>query len=363
MLALIAVLAAADYGIVHLVLKRPQATWVTLPVMIALACGLSAWAAESQNGIDWRTNVLELVDVDTSTSTARVQTWVDVFSAEAQRRSIDVQPTNVAWLRPDNSAGAWPPALTWEGVPETVFGGMYRAGGLDLNTARYRMTGSSRLEDVPWLQWSTQALTSRWSAEATAPVEAELKYVGVGRLSGTVKNVTGVPLEDWLIAYGNRLYRRSKDREGSDVLPLNPGEVWDLDGPEVVQHNIRTVLTRTRSTVIDRSGEKMKDVRMEQGRYDPLGLDPTDLIRLLTFHDEIGGTAYSGLSNHRLEDRDATRQLELNRAVLFARVELPVSSVALDGDEVAPDRRSTYLRVILPVERTDEELRFLPKLE
>lgn len=363
MLALIVVLAAADYGVVHFVLKRPQATWVTLPALIAVACGLSAWAAQSQNGTDWRTNVLELIDVDAATSTARVQTWVDVFSAAGQRRSIEVQPSKVAWLHAESSAGAWPEALTWEGFPETVFGGMYRSGGLDWNSARYRVAGPGRLDDVPWLQWSTQALTNRWSAGATSPVEAKLKFVGVGRLSGTLKNASGVPLDDWMIAYGNRLYRRLQDRGGDDVLPLEPGEVWDLDGPDVVQHNIRTLLTRTTSTVIGRSGENMKDVRTEQGRYDPLGLDPTELIRLLTFHQEIGGSGFTGLSNNRLEDRDATRQLELHRAVLFARVELPISEISLDGEEIAPNRRSTFLRVILPVERTSEEVRFLPKLE
>lgn len=363
MLTLIAVLAAADYGVVHLLLKRPQATWVTLPVMIALACGLSAWAAESQNGTRWRTNVVEVVDVDASTSTARVQAWVDVYSPATQRRAVDVQPARVEWLRSEPSAGAWPAALTWEGVPETVFGGMYRPGGLDLGSSRYRVTGSGSLEGVPWLQWSTQALTSRWSAEATPPVEATLKYVGVGRLSGTLKNVSGVRLEDWMIAYGNRLYRRLNDRDGDEIVPLNPGEVWDLDGPNVSQREIRSVLTRTRSSIVARRGEKTADVRTEQGRYDPLDLDPTDLIRLLTFHDEIGGAGYTGLSNHPLEDRDATRQLELHRAVLFARVELPMSQVSLDGVEVAPDRRSTYLRVILPVVRTSEEIRYLPKLE
>lgn len=363
MLTLIAVLAAADYGVVHLLLKRPQATWVTLPVMIALACGLSAWAAESQNGARWQTNVLEVVDVDASTSTARVQAWVDVYSPVTQRRSVDLQPARVEWLRSGPSAGAWPAALTWEGVPETVFGGMYRPGGPDLNSARYRVTGSGNLKDVPWLQWSTQALTSRWSAEATLPVEATLKYVGVGRLSGTLRNVSGTPLEDWMIAYGNRLYRRLKDRDADVIVPLNPDEVWDLDGPNVSQREIRSVLTRTRSSLVARRGEKTTDVRTEQGRYDPLDLDPTDLIRLLTFHEEIGGTGYTGLSNHPLEDRDATRQLELHRAVLFAHVGLPMSQVSLDGVEVVPDRRSTYLRVVLPVVRTSDEIRYLPKLE
>lgn len=363
MLLLIAGLAAADYAVVHLVLRRPHATWFTLPVMIAVACGLSAWAAERQNGTAWRTNVTEVVDVDTSTATARVQTWVDIYSPETRRRSVEVTPAAVSWIKPEASAGAWPAALTWDGIPETVFGGMYRPGGLDFDAARYRVAGANRLDDVPWLQWSTQALTSRWSADATPPVEATLKYVGVGRLSGSLKNVSGVPLEDWLIAYGNRLYRRLKDREGDTAQPLASGEVWDLDGPHVFQREIRSVLTGTTASIIARSGDKMKDVRTEQRRYDALGLDATELIRLLTFHQEIGGTVYSGLSNHVLEDRDASRQLELHRAVLFARIELPLSDVALDDDPVTPDRRSTYLRVILPVERTGEEIRLLPKLQ
>jgi hypothetical protein len=88
----------------------------------------------------------------------------------------------------------------------------------------------------------------------------------------------------------------------------------------------------------------------EQQDYDPLGYDPLAWARVLTFHDVTGGEQYTSLTNSALESWDLSRLLTLHRAVLFGRIEPQGISFSVDGAEAAPERRSTFVRLILPVQ-------------
>ena len=57
--------------------------------------------------------------------------------------------------------------------------------------------------------WSTKGFVARWTAPAPAPVtvlDVDLQLVGTDRLAGTITNRLAVPLENTIVAFGNRVY-------------------------------------------------------------------------------------------------------------------------------------------------------------
>ncbi|MEQ9069786.1 MAG: hypothetical protein RLO18_23840, partial [Gimesia chilikensis] len=87
------------------------------------------------------------------------------------------------------------------------------------------------------------------------------------------------------------------------------------------------------------------------------------ILKILTFHESSGGFGYTGLSNIAAEQLDLTEQLRLGRAVLFARLDQPLSQVKLDDTELPQDQQDTYLRVVIPVKRSREIQYELPSLD
>jgi hypothetical protein len=94
---------------------------------------------------------------------------------------------------------------------------------------------------------------------------------------------------------------------------------------------------------------KRQDVE-SRAEYDPFSDDPDRLARMITFHDAAGGSGYTALRNDPLARWDLSRLLELNRAVLFGRIDLPAVIYRVDGQEISPRQRTTFVRIVLPVE-------------
>ena len=63
------------------------------------------------------------------------------------------------------------------------------------------------------------------------------------------------------------------------------------------------------------------------------------------------------MTNTLLNDLDLSRALQLGRAVLVARVKLPVTSFLVDGQPIPETHVETIVRAILPVERSNEPIR------
>ncbi|HEY4261406.1 MAG TPA: hypothetical protein VGM98_14660, partial [Schlesneria sp.] len=167
-------------------------------------------------------------------------------------------------------------------------------------------------------------------------------------------------IEDWILAFGNRIYRHKKTREDPQSLPLAPRQVLRIDQPNVYPRELRAFLTG--KTAAGRSqGSQATDVASQFVSYDPLSRDPAEALRILTFHNEVGGIKYTGLTNRLLEKEDLSHLLRLGRAVLFGRLNSPIVSLELNGKEVAPDRETTFVRIVLPVKKVSMDLR--PTLE
>jgi hypothetical protein len=363
MLGLLAIVGPLDYLLVHRVLQRPQATWITLPVWLIAASVLAARSATAWNTSEAQLHQLDVIDSAGGSQRLRVQSWYTLYNPDTARTDFAVQPSYFDAATDDRPVQH---SVSWAAIPETVFGGLYRPGGTEWGRTEYRVLAQDHsVRQLPLLQWSSRTLTAEWSRDGDALATSELHGTGLGRLTGQVTHHLPGELTEWILAYGTRAYRRQPSREDETSVPWPANETWDIEHPLVFQRELRGVLTRTVMMRESTDGRLANTViRQEQSRYDPLSRDPTSVWQLLTFHEAAGGTTYSTLTNHLLADRDLSRQLQLGRAVLFGRLS-PASGAAVqrEGQAVTADRHDTFVRLVLPVRRSGEVVRELPKFK
>ena len=366
-----------DYLLVHRVLKRPRATWITFPTMVVVAISLTVWGANVSNGNRLRINQLDLVDIDVHSGWVRSHDWTTLYSTEHRRYHTAIRPRDDQWTgaavrktqpatrRDDNPAVAdIPPTVSWSGIPESVYGGMYRPAGFEIGRPEYRFSpGATAIESLPVAIWSTKGLTATWDYASKSAVDSSLHSSGSSKLSGSLTHHFPVPISDWVVAHANTVYLpAARHRPDGDVL--HPGDVWDpSDASVVYSRELRGFLTgKTRSRVERQTGVGA-DILVDQARYDPLNRDADSLLQMLTFHEAAGGQGYTGLHNHTLRQLDLSPMLMLGRAVLFGRIDLPAAELELDGQPVQPTRRATFIRILLPVQDRSVQLRDLPDFD
>jgi hypothetical protein len=362
MLLYLILIGPLDYLLVHRVLKKPHLTWLTFPLLVAAAAGLTIWSARSVNGNQMRLNQLDVVDLSASEGTLRARSWLTLYSPRMQRYDVGLEP-DAGWGR---SASEKPSdlSLCWYGVPEDGFGGMYRPAGLEMNLPAYSISPDRDVIDrLPILQWSTRTLTGRWHHQGEPLVRGDLKASALGRLSGTLTHRLPVPIEDWVLAYGNRIYWTMQPGATAQIRPLVPNVPWSPAEPTVNQRELRGYLTGARAREVDRRpGQTSGNIIHEQTPYDPLNLNEADLWQMLTFHEAAGGSRYTRLTNFLLDDLDLSRELRLGRAVLFGRISRPAARPTIDGEPTEPTHQTTFVRLVLPVERSSEPV-LLEKLD
>lgn len=358
LLVLLLAVGPLDYLIVHKILRRPQLTWITFPVIaMTAAWSVSVWAT-TLNGSTRRANQLDILDVDVATSMAFGRHFVTLYSPTTAKSSVAVesQPISESDKTSSNSR------LSWYGVPETNFGGMLRETGIEQG-ATYREEPDGSLADLPVIQWSSKALVAESQHVAEGVIDCNLRASGTGRLTGTISHRFSATIEDWMVVYKNVVYRHLKKKDDADTLPFPSKQVWRVDQPSVYSRELRPYLTGMITMATPRAGSAtVTDVYHQQSTYDPLSLDPGRIFRTLTFHEEVGGDQYTGLSNQMLDVEDFSRLMRLGRAVLLGRLSKPVSTIRQDGQTIEPDRLTTFVRVILPVERPSEMIKDLRRV-
>ncbi|MAG92826.1 MAG: hypothetical protein CMJ48_03655, partial [Planctomycetaceae bacterium] len=331
-----------DYLLVHRLLKRPALTWVTFPTIVVVASLLAVVSAERVNGSQLMINRLEIVDVDARTDVLRSSDFSTIYSPQTRRYRLEVEPATSAWSARDSATREATPLATmemqWFGIPETSYGGMYRGGGFELGRRPYyRMLEDGQgIENLPIAVWSTRTIQSRSFMEPSPLIESNLRSIG-NQLSGTFSHSLPVPISDWILAHGHQVFwSRSSNPERSKIPPH---QVWDTASPNVRSRDLTGLLTRSVKSRVKR-----------EGGDDPLSLDAGQIVRMLTFHDAVGGRDYTGLTNAELARLDFTRFLTLNTAVLVGRIDKPAGNLLLDGKPVQPTRHETFIRILLPVD-------------
>ncbi len=363
---LLIVIGPLDYLLVHRLLRRPRATWITFPLWVALAVILAAQGATLWNGTALRVNQFHLINVDASTGTLRSRLWTNLYSPTTTTAS-SLNATSLVTATSEEAL-ARHRHTSWSGIPESTFGGMYRGTGIEVGRSGYSQTHDNLLSNVPLVQWSSKSFVSEGTGSANSLIESELTAIGSGRLTGTLTHRLPGTLEDWFLVYGNRVYRHCKTRDDVKTLPLASGRLWRVEQPNVFQRELRPFLTGQITVATRKDGSVYQDVSHRQTIYDPLSLDAHSLARMLTFHDEAGGTKYTGLTNRLLEEEDLSHLLKLGRAILFGHLNGSASLLSITNglsraESVKPNRETTFVRLVFPVTKIGDEPRQLESLD
>lgn len=365
LVVVLALIGPLDYWIVDRLWKRPMVTWLSFPILLAICAVFAIQAAGRTNGNQLMVNQLAVVDVDGESHFVRGHHWTTLYSPESRRFDLECQPAWAKWM--DAKAGM---EVGWSGLPESIFGGMYgtKSTSLQIGQAQYRISpAEGRYTQIPAAQWSTIALASTSQGTHSGMVESKLVSNAIGRLSGTITHRLPAPLTDWFLVFENRIYRQLKRGESDDVVPLEPQRVFRVDQPAVSQRELRGYLTRTTARNVHRSNSTSGSDQLvvQQANYDPLSRDLTRILPLLSFHASIDGETYTGLQNETLEQLDLSSLVQLDRAILLGYLEEQVSELELKSDsQTTPgSRRTTFVRMVLPVDRNKQMIPELPKLE
>lgn len=337
-LVYVALIGPLDYWLVHKLLKRPQLTWMTFPLIAAVSVSL---AIITSNGINGRTVGLKrtsFFDFDAQTGQLLVRTWGCIYSPENARYTVSAE------ANPIGESPSSPPKLrmSWSAMAEDNIGGMNRQGGIHLTNRSYNYGEQvASLEQMPVQHWSAKNFVAEWT-QKTKLIDNTLRSPGSGRLSGYIAHQLSVPLEDCVLAYGTQAYR---------IDSLAPHQQWS---PSPAQsRDLRSFLTGTVSKRVEGASYNEDNFFEEMVEYDPLGREAEPIARMLTFHESAGGSGYTGMTHDVQPELDYTEHLKLGRAVLFANCALPATQVFVDGVEPENNARQTFVRILLPVLKVD----------
>lgn len=351
-LAFMLLVGPLDYLLVHRVLKQPRLTWFTFPCWTLFAAAAATMGADRLNSADRQANQFDLLDIDAVSGETQLKSWATIYSPEPRRFRIAAQVAG--WLRADDAARRM--LLGWSGAPEPGFGGMYRAGGLNLANPPYSIdsrdgAGVGIIENVPIGKWSSRAFSADWHSglgTGSALVTSQLEDDGAGQLTGSFTHRLPESIVDYCIAYGAGAYfPRAGDRVDQSPA-IVPGVPWS-PADRVSRRKLDNYLQGLTERYNSNAKVTGSATTMTMETYDPLGLDPFPVARILTFFDAGRGHIYTGLSNDSLERYDLSRLLPLKRAVLFGRIASPAATYDVDGTELQPQEHWTYVRIVLPV--------------
>ena len=334
-----------DYLFVRKVLRRPEATWVTFP-LIVLAVGVGAYVlAYRLKGDQIRLNQVDLVDVDASSQLVRGTTWVNVFSPRMESYDLSFR----AKLPSGSAASNARLTTAWFGLPGSGLGGMNpHTSNPTLWRRSYAFSPDlASMSGVPIQVWSTKSITGRWSAAAERCPKAELVQTELS-VTGTITNTLDFALRDCRLLCGQWAY---------ELGTIDPEETVEI-GPALNRMELKTLLTGRR-LVPDESGDKYQH---ETTPYDESSTDTAHILRMMMFFKAGGGSNYAGLANRYQGFVDMSDLLEIDRAVLLAEAETASGSPPHAGSELlrdgmpladAADKHVTFYRFVFPV-KTEE---------
>lgn len=345
---LILLIGPLDYFILHHLVRRPQWTWLTLPVWLTLITCWACWAAMKTNDYPGSSRQIELVDVDLPSGIMRGRAWYNFYSEETRRSRIEVQVSSRFMDSTDPGSVRF---LTngWMSRPESGYRGMYRSGGLESQKASYRTLSEQRgVAGLPVTQWSTGSIGADWEAAINPAelIQTDLRDPGNGRLTGSLTWLAPEELSEWFIAYGNFAYFPRTPRTELQA-PMRQGDQFDLRTAR--SNMLRGVLLGLTYTSIFREDKNKEIANIDRQQYNTMSRDPFPILRTLSFHEVTGGLQYTGLRNETLAAADLSHLIELQQAVLFARIQKPISRFLVDGSERPQAQHDAVVRIFLPV--------------
>lgn len=349
-----------DYLLVHFLLRKPQLTWITMPLWAIGVFAVASYDGTSGTGSSQESvrsiRTLSIVDHDVSSGYTRTSALNSVASRDRDRLTAKLQTNPFA----NASERAMFPAdratarLSWLTVPEDTFGGLYRGTTIRSNALQYTVSPDRQaFAGVPIEPRGTRLFHGEWSA---LPNENDLSnrdrlfrsdlVLNGTRPSGTIEHRFPGVITDWALIVGRTFVRPRVP------TPLKPGEPFEMNRENSVSRSLRDVMIGLKRLQVP-EGEKGKRMRNTATRrdYDPTSLNHGETLLTATFYERAGGLEYTGIRNSGAPAGfDFSKQLSFDRIVLFGVLDTPVDAIEMeDGTRVAADEAVTYVRIVAPL--------------
>jgi hypothetical protein len=313
-------------------LKLPRHwTWITFPLCVAVTVAAATAVGRQNHGLRQRLNQVEVIDIDLRHQIVRGTSWLHLFSAATSRQvaALSVNPPNS--LHAAKTEG-W---LAWQGLPGDSLGGLESHQPPLVEREAY---GVNLPDDQPLMERfvvpvaSAKSLSGVWWARTQLAYQAKLTLDRYGLLSGEFLQPLDVPLEECLLAHGEKLYR---------IGALAPGQRVSLaDFPPL---DLEARLTQRRI-------EQSKDVATP---WDKASVDVPRIMQMILFHESARGRSYTGLTHRYQPELDLSEHIRLGQAVLVGRAKQPVSTLTDASSARLVDESHltshTWYRLICPV--------------
>lgn len=327
-----------DYFVLKRFFKRLELTWITFPLIVLAVSVAAYWAATYIKGDELRINKVDVLDIELDRRAITGNTWFTLFSPKLQNYTLGVEPVAPGG-KPEVST------ISWLARPAT-FGRGDRGAGLSFFQRAYAYRDdAAKIEDIPIQVWATRSFGSRWLAtlDPTQPLlKADLKVkqmVVTGSLTWTL----ALPLKEVKLIY----------REN----------VWDL--PDLVPNQAVVV------------GDEFRTIRQNFAPYpakssviagkvaSDYGSAISQILFFKLLHQKSTGAG--DISNDLVKHLDQSDRREFGEVMLLGSLPEEYGSAAelnqrvLLGSRLNPFdpppkgtlRQNTYLRIIVPVSRSD----------
>jgi hypothetical protein len=356
MLVYLVIIGPLDYFLVVRLLQRPKLTWLTFPLLVATACGLTAWWSTSHRSAATMREV-HLLDVgqDRLRQTVHKRSWSSLSTADARYGRVAANPRPAIVGESSSSENE---TLIWHGRAEDVYGGLYRSGGAGLGqkTSRRLELNAPAFTSVPLMVDGSQAFLAESfeGVSANQVFESRLNMPASGLLDGSFVHHLPAAIEDWVIVLGNRVYLPSQKAD-EKFRRIEPNEPWSRDSGGVRISEIRDFLRGVRLVSRERTSSDKKNASTTtqiQSIYDTRGTNPLDILLMISLYDSAGGENYSRLQDDYLRRDEVSDTSQLNTALLIGLVDLPLTQLQLDDQVIEPAESRTDVRFFLRVNRT-----------
>lgn len=355
------VIGPLDYLLVVHLCKKPHLTWLTFPCLIVLFCLLAVrWVGNRDEPIMVRQVHLLDIAQPMEKQSSRIRTWSSISAADSGYISVTSKHLPIHSNSSVPATAAMQPDLAWYGRPEDVFGGLYREGGVSLgrqtsHRSEHLKEQESGFSLAPVLaDGSSPFLSESFEDLTSSPiVESNLRVPPNGMLEGEFTHHLAAPIQNWIVVFGNRVFRPSR-RATTDDLIIKPGKPWSIDSRVVSVSDLREFLKGVRvpvATASESTTATPKHIQIKSF-YDTQGTNPLDILMMVSLYD-VPGESFVKLQNHALRRDEISDSLYLNTVLVMGSVDLPMSELLVNGNAVVPVESQSVVRFLLPVLRTE----------